>query len=124
MLHATSLFSRIHFLVHRPSKEKEHVIIFFDNHAVQHLFSLRYPDEGWPNVVDLTDKSPFVGRTMRSIKRGFPYYQVDEVRPAINFFETEPDPATWVAGRLAFMKQLSCDRYIPGTLIKKLMEAK
>lgn len=121
---ATNIFSRFVFKRGFTTKNIQQILVFFDGYCVQNYMLLKMADGSWDKI-DHSQHSPFIGLTARHIETRFiTRFELYQWEGAILFFEDEPDPHCWLAGRLQFFKELTADRHISSKLIRKLTGAK
>lgn len=122
---ATTVLDRLSFASYPNLKSTFHCLVFFDGICIQHILRIEAGIAHWlGHTFDYTESSKFIGLTLEQIQDKQPHWKQDIWEAAILFFDFEPELETWRAGRIAFLKEFTCDTHITQVLITSLMEAK
>lgn len=121
----TDFFTSLGFARWEGHPTMESHLVFVQGICIQHLiFAKGNSLKDDPDFFDVSNQSMLIGQRLRTIQKSHPEYHEDIWDVPIMFFEREDNPQTWIAGRLEFLKEFTCDNPFPMSVIKALQEAK
>lgn len=106
---ATNQFEHFDFLTYRGEKQTKHLLVFYRDFCIQHIFSMTWENPTGSTVIDLSDHSAFVGKHIATVKQQSPQYTHDLFHGSLFFFDCEPDPIAYVVAWYALLIEWTCD---------------
>ena len=122
-LYTSTLYNRLAIRFHKYGKKRQ-TLVFFGGYCVQHFLEKTLEGNHGYTITDMSEISPFIGKTANAVYRSHPYFQLGSVREMMDFLEyANGDLALWIAGRWEFLKEYTAINHVSSRFLTIIREA-